>query len=398
MATSPDGRCVLLAWELGGGGGHIVALQRIGVALAKRGIVADLATLRLRRVSRMLGGYRRLFQSPVLPALSGLLPRTAETPGRDLIDILASLGFDDAATIERQIVAWRGLIETARPALVVADYSPGAVLAARGRVPVLAVGTPFCTPYATDGHFAAFGEEPGDAGRERSVLAAINAALIALDGAPAADIPDAIVPTDCLPAGFAELDPYADARRHPLLPPIIEQCASAPGKGADIAVFLPASLKNDAVVVATLLGIGRPVHMDATDLEPEPRHFYETRGVRITPHPIEADEVARSARVLLSHGGFHTVCRGFVAGVPQVVIAADRDKQFQGKAVERLGVGRMVARRHLSLPALREAITEVAEDPRFGERARALAPGFRERHAGGDSIDMIADRVAAMIR
>lgn len=107
--------------------------------------------------------------------------------------------------------------------------------------------------------------------------------------------------------------------------------------------------------------------------------------------------MARSAALLLSHGGFHTVARGLLAGVPQLIIASDREQRFNAQAVERLGAGIGLTRDSASVPAILDAVARALEDPSYAARARALAPEFRRRRAACEPIEVIADRIAALM-
>jgi Erythromycin biosynthesis protein CIII-like, C-terminal domain len=400
-ATSNGGlrpKRALLVWEIGGGFGHVVKLQLIGAALQSRGFAVDLALLRPYRADPSLGGYDRLFQAPLLPNLFGGQAPDAARPARDFADVLALLGFNDAAVVTTQLACWRALLDLLKPSVVVTDYSPGAVLAARGRIPTVAVGTPFSVPCGRDGRFLPFWpEDPGDTAQTDAVLGAINAALARFGEPPVTDLPNAVVPQTRFCNSFSELDFYAAVRSEALLPPFIEPCESAPGQGREIAASLPGTLKNDPVVVATLLKLEYPVHIDERELLPEPRSFYEKRGVPISPRLIDTETMARSAAVLLGHGGYHTAARGLVAGVPQVVVASDAEKVMVGQALERLGVGILVKRSQLTVPDLRAAIIRAVEEPAFGEHARALAPTFRERLAATDSIAVVADTIMSVM-
>ena len=95
----------------------------------------------MNRIDHSLGGYDRLFQSPVLPALSRRASEDSEASVRDFGEGLVAIGFNDSAALISQIAAWRALIDLVRPSVIVTDYSPGAVLAANRHLPVVAVST-----------------------------------------------------------------------------------------------------------------------------------------------------------------------------------------------------------------------------------------------------------------
>jgi UDP:flavonoid glycosyltransferase YjiC (YdhE family) len=99
--------------------------------------------------------------------------------------------------------------------------------------------------------------------------------------------------------------------------------------------------------------------------------------------------MAKSAAVVVTHGGAHSVSRALVAGVPQVILATSPENWFYVNALERFGVGKGVDRKS----QLRDALDRVLSDPGYGERARALAIDCRKRHVG-NTFEIVADRIA----
>jgi UDP:flavonoid glycosyltransferase YjiC (YdhE family) len=358
----------------------------------------DFAARRPHLIEPCASSFDRLFQAPYLPMT---LPGTRETvlkPARNYAEILRRLEFDRPLVVRRQIETWRSLIDLARPDLLVADYSPGAALAARGQVRAVAFGSPFCVPFGVNGRYPPFNPDlPDHVEYEIATLMSVNAALDGLGEPPVEDLPSAFTPATRFPTGFTELDPYAEFRTEERAPPVVPPCSAEPGAGNDVVTFLPKALKNDPVVVATLMGLGRPVRVDDRELDQESCDFLERAGARVDAQLAEADDMARSAAVVLSHGGYHTVTRALLAGVPQVIIPTDVEKQFHARVLERLGVGLTLERRALTVPALREAISTVIENPSYAGCARALAPDFRRRHGGGNAIEVIAGRIAALV-
>lgn len=261
MASLAPAR-VLLAEEVDGG--HLVRLAWIGAALKARGIPVDLASPWLHAKEIPDTVFDRVFQAPLLPCFTRDAGGRRSLPARSYADLLHGLDFDDANVVARQVQAWRSLLDAARPAMVVAEFAPGLMLAARGRMPVVAVGTPFTVPCAADGRFPAFSaDDPGDEQEEQVMLGSINAALRYLGDAPLPDLPSAVAADARLPTGFTEFDPFAALRPEPLLPPTVEQCAAARGGGDEIAVFLSRELKNDPVIVAALFKLDRPLRLDS---------------------------------------------------------------------------------------------------------------------------------------
>ena len=109
---------------------------------------------------------------------------------------------------------WRGILRMVEPALVVADYSPSLLLAARGSVPTVALGTGYTTPpggrplppirrWAT--------ELPASSqAAERQIMIAVNEVQGRLGRAPVAFLGDLFNGDRTLTCTIPEFDSYND--------------------------------------------------------------------------------------------------------------------------------------------------------------------------------------------
>ena len=84
--------------------------------------------------------------------------------------------------------------------------------------------------------------------------------------------------------------------------------------------------------------------------------------------------------VVIHHGGNGSLTEAAAAGVPMLVLPFSTDQFAGGAAVERVGVGRVLAPNSVSVDALVDAVREVASEP-VVVRARELAAAMR-RHGG----------------
>ena len=130
------GRTILLAGELGAGLGHAMPLFRIAEALHAE---AQARGVGLRCVfalhdPALLHDLKRpgdlALQAPSAPERSELRSHTGS-----YAEVLIASGFAHPDVLRRSVASWDDLFDLADPALVVADHSPTAVLAARGRRP-----------------------------------------------------------------------------------------------------------------------------------------------------------------------------------------------------------------------------------------------------------------------
>jgi rhamnosyltransferase subunit B len=391
-------RRALLTWEIGGGG-HFRPTLRLAAALKHLGLHVDFAALRPHALTTAENSFDRLFQAPVLPRTTRL-GRQFGAQGRpavSYVEILMDYEFDQPLVVHRQVEAWRSLFDLIRPEILITDFSPGAVLAARGRIPTVAFGSPFCVPCGSDGRFPSFlPEHPASIENEAVVRTSICTALDELGEPPVNDLVEAVVAPTRFPQGFSELDPYAAIRTEELLPPIVEQCTVENGSRSEILAFLPRTLKTYPAIIDTLVRLGQAVCLDGRRMTPDIRRRLGEAGVRFGAEILDSNAMASSASLVLSHGGFHTVVRGLLAGVPQIIVAGDQEKYLHLRALQRLGVGTGVTLDRLTSETLGEAIETVTSDPAYASRARALGVEFRRRHVDG-TIETIAERIASLV-
>lgn len=137
---------ILLTWELGGGIGHLTRLRPIGQELIKRGHTVVAALRDLTHVEQILGDTGISYFAAPLRMLDRPKPFD---PSHSYAHLLANVGFLEPQTLRTTFRAWNAIFDVVRPGLVIADHSPSALLALRGRgIPCVNVGTGFITPPA----------------------------------------------------------------------------------------------------------------------------------------------------------------------------------------------------------------------------------------------------------
>src|SRR4051812_21416649 len=119
---------ILFAWELGGGLGHLMQMRPLAEALAGRGHRVHVALRHLCRSAGQVFGRAgvRFHQAPFRSR--GQL-RFRRTPS--FAHLLANVGFGDKYELFPVASAWRHLLESVAPDVVLFDHSPTALLASR---------------------------------------------------------------------------------------------------------------------------------------------------------------------------------------------------------------------------------------------------------------------------
>src|ERR1700757_4139897 len=117
---------VLCAWEFGGDLGHVRRLLPIARELRAAGHEIFIA---LRDSAYLEIGRREGFDTFIAPMLRA--PAMVSPSPVNFSDVLLQLGFDDVFGVRGALDAWSSLLELLGIDLVVADYAPTALLAAR---------------------------------------------------------------------------------------------------------------------------------------------------------------------------------------------------------------------------------------------------------------------------
>lgn len=229
-----------MGWELGAGNGHTTRLLELAASLSVRGHEPICAP-------QQIGPFAAHWptrQAPVWPRLLGPLIRRFPQRPATMGDVLAYLGLDDPDAMAAMIMAWDRIILDERPDVIVTDYAPMLQLAAKGRVPTLAMGTGFTLPPAHMTCFPGFFGNPAVVS-EGALLATLNDALGRTDRQPIAALPEIFASDRSLISTFEEFDPYRQWRREPVGAPTIR--GSVPfttGAGDELFVYLNGNAKR----------------------------------------------------------------------------------------------------------------------------------------------------------
>jgi UDP:flavonoid glycosyltransferase YjiC (YdhE family) len=169
----------LFTWELGSGLGHMMQILPLARESGRRGNDVYVA---VRDVSGAIGVFgdtpARLLQAPVK-----MSPRISSfNPPRTWPHILHNVGYATVSELAGLTCAWRTLLQSLRPDVVIFDHSPTAMLAARGMPPAkVVIGSGFGVPLDEHPLPNLRGWEPADpaalAADEGAVLGRMNQVL-----------------------------------------------------------------------------------------------------------------------------------------------------------------------------------------------------------------------------
>jgi UDP:flavonoid glycosyltransferase YjiC (YdhE family) len=398
-------RRILLGWEIGNGRGHARILGWIAGALKRRGYEPILATQQLdalQSVERALGDIDYL-QAPMWPGNIDSASYRREGATGTIGDICADRGLCSPFVLRSMLHVWDRLFALVQPAAVIGDYAPALLLAARGRLPSVAVGEGFTLPPAGLRTFPVLAKNVDKPKYDENELVEIvNACLREAERPTISHLPEIFGADRSCVAAFSELDPYSGLRSRDNAGPWAPQWdRSTPRDGRELFCYLSLRTSFDAMLVKALQQVaarGIPVRAHIPYANEQQRSFLNEIGVRVEPQPLPFEEIQRNARLAVSLGSFSFMSCALVAAIPQVVLPLGIVKHLTGRAIETLGVGRWIdpkPENPLEPTLVAEALMEDFHNERLARRAKELAPEFKRRFYPRPE-EVVADLVDAI--
>ena len=369
---------VLIGWELGANRGHAMRMAALGAQIRNAGHEVSFAVQRVDALSEEEAGGSPVWQAPVTPRLllSGSRASGAATTG--MADTLARLGFDDAGIVAAMIRSWRQLAAAVRPDVIIADYAPFLLLAARGRIPSIAIGNAFTLPPASMKQLPRLVDGSG-AADQGAMLATINRALDAFTAPPLAALPRLFEADRMIPASFAELDAYADYRADILANPMPAEFTARAGSGEEVFVYAHDRMSPDASLWRGLKASGLAVRIHPQRAQAILLNALAGYGFLVEPEPVDFATIAARSRIVVSYGGHGFVCAALAAGLPQVICPHDLEKLLYGLALAREGLGAQVSLRNFDPDRFGADLISFYRDEALARRTRARAKILRSR-------------------
>ena len=396
-------RKILFAWERGAGSGHLVNHLTLIREMAARGWEVLFAVQNTQTAARVLGPTGCTFvQAPPpgrrLPLKQRMWPLDA------LPQMFFNIGFHDPGETSSRLRAWRALYEEFQPDLIIADFAPTALLAARAMgVRALSVGPGYLYP-PRDNPMAPLRywekTDPEALRRDETRLldhlqrALLLADLPSVDGVGALCFGD----EDWI-RSIPELDPFHPRAEEVIYRPVLAALAGGvspewpPGEGKKIFCY-----QNPTRTAPALLGAlkasGRPTLVFAPNPPPEWMDSFACPTLRFSPQPLKMEEVAAQCDLAVGDGTHGMVLQMLNVGKPMLLGRTHIENTLNARKVMEAGAG-------LAWPPLTsenpkdpgEALTQLLEEPRWSEAAAAVGARLRGRkpfaspEQGADAID-----------
>jgi len=392
-----------LCWELGGGLGHAGRLKSIALPLRARGHTVSFVLRDLVLTRRLLGGLGiDTLQAPVwLHRIAGLPPEQAS-----LAEILLACGYLDMQALAGLADGWRALFRQGRPDLVVADYAPTAILAARSLgLPSAALGPGFTMPPAGEPLPPLREWEAPQPARMRAtearLLDSANGVLASHGAAPLAYAAELLLGEHALLCTWPELDHFGRTGGGPWLGPNLGEAASwAPAwpaaEGPRAFAYLRRGVPESSEVLQALLRRGCRVLCYMPDVAGGGPPPVTHPQLAWAPAPVALPQALAECDLVVSHAGEALVAQALLAGRALLMLPHSTESFLMARRVRLLGAGinAMETPRPRDWDGMVAALLEKQE-------YRDAAQAFARRHADFDprrQAEDIADRLERLAR
>jgi len=341
---------ILIAWELGGGMGHVMRAAALARSFDEGGIeiavcLADLADSPFARWPASC----RIFQAP----RGSRLPKTFSGPAT-FAELLYSCGYDDGNQLSALVTAWDHLLEIIAPDIVLVDHAPTAQLAARiNGLAVARIGSGFFAPPPVAPCPCYRSWEPVDLDRavraEELVLANISA-IFSVRGASRPDsLAASLAPDLELLLGDPETDCYRDQRVSGSVTYLGNERSSATGPSPKWPDAAPPSakrlfayLKGDYQSIESVVGVLREHHSTVayvSGCDESTARRWTSETLTISRTPLDMNRCARECDAVVCHAGAGTVPLFLEAGKPAFMLPYQAEQRINAMQIQALGAG-----------------------------------------------------------
>lgn len=379
---------VILVWELGSNLGHLSRLLPLATRLKERGHEVLVVARDLALATEVLAPVGiRFVQAPVdFRAGAG----SAQPQG--YADVLLMQGWESPSRLWGLVQAWGNLLALFRPAVVVLDYAPTALLAARMlRLPAALLGTgfelpPLETPLPPFPGFGGLAAERASAADTRA-LASANRVLEAYQAAPLTALCDLFRTERRWLTTFAELDQYGERAGETYVGPLgsldrAEPVHWPPGFRHRVLAYVRPGMANLPRILRALAGArDSAVICAAPGVSTELAADLARPGFQFVPRPVGFKALLHQASLFVSYVPAASVTQTLLAGIPQLMAPMHVEAQMTSVRVARLGAG-LTLRGEETEQEIAMVLRGILDEPRI--KARALE--FAARHRTFDPV------------
>lgn len=341
MVTTVSKR-VLLAWEMGGGLGHIRRLIGVGRALRERGWQPYFALRDTDSLADEVGEVAvQVFRAP---AHTRQLGRGEKFNAVSYADFVAVCGYRSPAALAGSVDAWDRLIGEIKPDLILADYAPLLHLAAFGRLPLIVVGSGFTVPPCEAEEFP----------RLRSGGTPLAPAALLVENARSAlqhrtcELPKTLTQIMAGQAQFVAVPPMLDVYRSHRTQPADGALDDLPGPlpaltdpaARSVFFYLAADFPGTVPLLRDVAAMGLAAEGFLRSADRRLCAALRTAGINVHEHPVPLNKALSRNAIIVHHGGIGTSMQALALGRPQLILHRHMEQHFNAHMLSRLGIAK----------------------------------------------------------
>ncbi|MFZ0693880.1 MAG: nucleotide disphospho-sugar-binding domain-containing protein [Alphaproteobacteria bacterium] len=382
---------ILMGWESGNGFGHVARMRPIARELTERGHQVVMSLRDVVETAPMLKDEPYpIFQGPYWSRPAPNSSRGRPFSAASYSDILAVSGFANADDLAAMVRAWDGIFEIVRPDIVLSEYAPILVLAARGRFPTILFGNGFVTPPADLPVYPRLQTNVEPVMPQEQVLAVVRE-VQNRRGAPVPEtLPSIFACERRFPCSFPELDPYRKVRREALLPPLSNRLSPLPPPASPrFFAYLAADAPGITTIFSALAKSGVP---GGLFLRSPSRRLKDALGkttITLYEEPPPLPEVLRDASFVIHHGGAGTTEACLTAGRTQILFPRHLEQSMTAATLRGQGIA-LVIPRNASEDTIAGMVKQAATDVAAFARAQRVAHTIAARDPSPGIAPIIA--------
>lgn len=339
-------KSALLAWELGGGLGHLGNLLPLTTALQGRGFNATVISQDVvtGRAFAELHGVR-LLQAPFVRLPISFAP--ASFP-----EMLLCTQFATPNALLACVQSWLGYFDLAKPDVVIAESAPTALLAAYiSGIPCVTLGHGFSVPPIGDPipPFRIWEPIPTErvASSERQILDTVNRVLVTYDRSKLARLSDLLASAKSLLVTWRLLDHYRRGDSAQYHGPILvedkgDKFMWPTAERPRAFVYLKPETPDIDQILSTLTTAGFvcAVYGVSSQLLHSKTDEHSRRRIHLLDRPVNLAQMFCDVDLLVSNGGHSLLCSAIRSGIPALVIPLNAEQLIIGKKIEAQQFGR----------------------------------------------------------
>lgn len=373
---------VLVGYELGAGHGHVHRLMPVVRALEARGHRVTFFLRNIKENAVLLARERRAIL-PVPDLVERIPGAPTPAPIATYSDIMCHSGFFRRQVLHAGILAWRTLLEQAKPDLVVADHSPALLLACFKEIPVVQVADGFTLAPAEADEFPSYRKERKEMISSAHVLRVMQDVQKHNRRPQPKTVTEPFRTAGRLVCTLPELDPYGPLRRDPVIGPVegLQEPQPLPGGEPHFFAYLSLEHKKTKPFLKGLKACGLAGEIFARGMNEKVAKSLERPGLTVHREPQPMNEIIARSSLIIHHGGNGTCCAALSGGRPQVLVPTHMEARLSANALVDLKLGRLLLAKELGSDTLPEMLEEAAADVAMAERAVARSQEIKARGA-----------------